>query len=87
VKAAARALEVSEPAVSGAVGALRRELGDDLYVRSGGALVLTPGGRRLATAAGEILALADDTKRAVRDANSHATERVNAPEPRVAPLR
>jgi DNA-binding transcriptional LysR family regulator len=52
---------------------LRRELGDDLYVRSGGALVLTPGGRRLATAAGEILALADDTRRAVRESDGAQT--------------
>ncbi len=73
VKAAARALAVSEPAVSGAVGALRRELDDDLYVRSGGALVLTPGGRRLASAAGEILALADDTRRAVRESGGVQT--------------
>ena len=38
VKAAAQALEVSEPAVSGAVGALRRELGDKLYIRSAGVI-------------------------------------------------
>lgn len=79
VKAAARALEVTEPAVSGAVGALRRELGDDLYVRRGGALVLTPGGRRLATAAGEILALADGARVAVRESSGEqATLRVVA---------
>ncbi len=77
VKAAARELGVSEPAISGAVGVLRRELGDDLYFRSGGALVLTPGGRRLASAAGEILSLADDTKRAVRESGGlHTTLRV-----------
>ena len=70
VKAAARALEVSEPAVSGAVGALRRELGDDLYVRRGGVIELTPGGRRLASAAGDILDLADGAMRAVRDADA-----------------
>jgi LysR family transcriptional regulator, low CO2-responsive transcriptional regulator len=70
VKAAARALEVSEPAVSGAVGALRRELGDALYVRRGGVIELTPGGRRLAGAAGSILELADDARRAVREAGS-----------------
>jgi DNA-binding transcriptional LysR family regulator len=70
VKAAARALEVSEPAVSGAVGALRRELGDALYVRRGGVIELTPGGRRLASAAGDILELADDARRAVREAGS-----------------
>ncbi|MGB9377906.1 MAG: LysR family transcriptional regulator, partial [Mycobacteriales bacterium] len=74
VRAAARALGVSEPAVSGAVGALRRELGDDLYIRAGGALELTPGGRRLAIAAGEMLTLADDARRAVRQAGgSQAT--------------
>jgi DNA-binding transcriptional LysR family regulator len=70
VKAAARALEVSEPAVSGAVGALRRELGDALYMRRGGVIELTPGGRRLASAAGDILELADDARRAVREAGS-----------------
>ncbi|MEA2155839.1 MAG: LysR family transcriptional regulator, low CO2-responsive transcriptional regulator [Solirubrobacteraceae bacterium] len=67
VKAAAKALKVSEPAVSGAVGALRREFSDDLYVRSGGVIELTPGGRQLARAAGEILGLADDTQRSVHD--------------------
>jgi len=70
VKAAARALEVSEPAVSGAVGALRRELGDELYARRGGVIELTAGGRRLARAAGEILALADDALLSVRAAGT-----------------
>lgn len=70
VKAAAEALGVSEPAVSGAVGALRRELGDRLYVRSGGVTELTPGGRRLASAASEILALAEQARQAVREAES-----------------
>jgi DNA-binding transcriptional LysR family regulator len=74
VKAAARALGVSEPAVSGAVGALRRELGDELYLRSGGALELTAGGRRLAGAASEMLDLADETRRAVRDADSESAK-------------
>jgi len=67
VKVAAKALNVSEPAVSGAVGALRREFGDDLYHRAGGVIELTPGGRQLARAASEILRLADDTKRNVND--------------------
>ena len=48
VKAAAAELEVTEPAVSVAVGALRRELGDDLFVRIGRGIALTAGGRRLA---------------------------------------
>ena len=82
VKAAAQALEVSEPAVSGAVGALRRELGDKLYVRSGGVIELTPGGRRLASAATEILGLAEETRRQVRDADTtHTTLRVAATPP------
>jgi DNA-binding transcriptional LysR family regulator len=58
VKAAARELAVSEPAVSAAVGVLRRELGDDLYHREGHGLVLTAQGERLASLAGEIGALA-----------------------------
>jgi DNA-binding transcriptional LysR family regulator len=65
VKAAARTLNVSEPAVSGAVGALRREFTDDLYIRAGGVIELTPGGRQLARAAAEILSLADDTQRSI----------------------
>jgi len=83
VKAAARSLGVSEPAISGAVRALRRELGDELYVRAGGAIELTPGGRRLARAASEILALADDARREVREAASKptATLRVAATPP------
>src|ERR1700724_2710861 len=44
VKAAAAELEVTEPAVSVAVAALRRELGDELFVREGGGIGLTPGG-------------------------------------------
>jgi DNA-binding transcriptional LysR family regulator len=73
VKAAAHALAVSEPAISGAVGALRRELGDDLYARRNGVIELTPGGRRLASAAGDILALADDALLSVREAGSAST--------------
>src|SRR5690606_25388004 len=57
VKAAAVELGVSEPAVSGAVAALRRELGDELFVRRGGRLVLTRGGTRLAAVAAEVLGL------------------------------
>ena len=82
VKAAAHELEVSEPAVSGAVGALRRELGDKLYVRTGGVIELTPGGRRLASAASEILELADQTRRHMRERGAErATLRVAATPP------
>jgi len=84
VKRAARALEVSEPAVSGAVRALRRELGDELYLRSGGTIELTPGGRRLTSAASEILGLAEHAVRAVREAGGDAATLRVAVTPAVA---
>jgi DNA-binding transcriptional LysR family regulator len=67
VKAAAAELEVTEPAVSVAVGALRKELGDELFVREGRGIALTPGGRRLAALAGEILGLAEQARRSVHE--------------------
>ncbi len=67
VKAAAAELGVTEPAVSVAVAALRRELGDELFVRDGRAIALTAGGRRLAALASEILGLADQARRSVQD--------------------
>jgi LysR family transcriptional regulator, low CO2-responsive transcriptional regulator len=72
VKAAARDLGVSEPAVSEAVKALRHDLGDDLFVRRNGGIELTPGGQRLAGAAAEILGIADQARRAVREAHGEA---------------
>jgi LysR family transcriptional regulator, low CO2-responsive transcriptional regulator len=68
VKAAAAELEVTEPAVSVAVAALRRELGDELFVREGRGIALTPGGRRLAALATEILGLAEQARRSVHEA-------------------
>jgi DNA-binding transcriptional LysR family regulator len=67
VKAAAAELEVTEPAVSVAVAALRKELGDELFVRNGRGIALTPGGRRLAALAGEILGLAEQARRSVQE--------------------
>jgi LysR family transcriptional regulator, low CO2-responsive transcriptional regulator len=67
VKAAAAELEVTEPAVSVAVAALRKELGDELFVREGRGIALTAGGRRLAALAGEILELAEQARRSVKD--------------------
>ncbi len=70
VKAAAAELEVTEPAVSVAVAALRRELGDELFVREGRGIALTPGGRRLAALAGEILGLAEQARRSVQESEA-----------------
>jgi len=67
VKAAAAVLEVTEPAVSVAVAALRKELGDELFVRDGRGIALTAGGRRLAGLASEILSLAEQARRSVQD--------------------
>jgi DNA-binding transcriptional LysR family regulator len=67
VKAAAAELEVTEPAVSVAVGAVRKELGDDLFVRERRGIALTPGGRRLAALASEILGLAEQARRSVHE--------------------
>jgi len=76
VKAAAAELEVTEPAVSVAVGALRKELGDELFVREGRGIALTPGGRRLAALASEILGLAEQARRSVHDSPG-ATRRMH----------
>jgi DNA-binding transcriptional LysR family regulator len=67
VKAAAAQLEVTEPAVSVAVAALRKELGDELFVREGRGIALTNGGRRLSALASEILSLAEQARRSVHE--------------------
>ena len=68
VTAAAEALGVTEPAVSAAVAALRRDLDDQLFVRAGSGIRLTAGGERLAAGAGEIIGLEDRLRREVRAA-------------------
>ncbi|MEU9190508.1 LysR family transcriptional regulator [Streptomyces sp. NPDC048484] len=70
VKGAAQSLGVTEAAVSGAVAALRRELGDVLFIRAAGGISLTPGGSRLAAGAAEIVGLAEETRHRVRQASS-----------------
>ncbi|GLX99805.1 MULTISPECIES: LysR family transcriptional regulator [Actinoplanes] len=61
VKRAAAQLEVSESAVSLHIGQLRKELGDQLFSRTGAGLSFTPGGLRLASRATELLGLQDIT--------------------------
>ena len=61
VKRAASELDVSESAVSLHIAALRKELGDALFTRTGSGLAFTPGGLRLASRAAEMLGLADRT--------------------------
>jgi DNA-binding transcriptional LysR family regulator len=68
VSEAARVLGVSEPAVSAAVAALRRDLGDALFIRTAGGIRLTPGGERLAAGASEIIGLQERLRREVSEA-------------------
>jgi LysR family transcriptional regulator, low CO2-responsive transcriptional regulator len=68
VKAAAEVLGVSEPAVSGALAALRQHLGDALVSRTAGAMELTPGGQRLLPIASQMVNLAADATDAIRRA-------------------
>jgi len=75
VTAAARALGVSEPAVSGALAALRQQLGDPLVQRGPGGMVLTAGGRRLVSVASQMVALAAEAEAAIRQARG-APERL-----------
>ena len=70
LRAAAAELGVSEPAVSAALGALRTDLADPLFVRAGGGIELTPGGRALAAHAREIVGLADRARREVAAATT-----------------
>jgi LysR family transcriptional regulator, low CO2-responsive transcriptional regulator len=68
VKAAARTLGVSEPAVSGALAALRHQLDDPLVERTGAGMTLTPGGRRLVPIASQMVGLAVEAEAAIRQA-------------------
>src|SRR3954453_20652505 len=68
VKAAANVLGVSEPAVSGALAALRQHLGDPLISRSPTGMELTVGGQRLVTIASQMVNLAVEAEAAIRDA-------------------
>jgi DNA-binding transcriptional LysR family regulator len=68
VKAAARSLGVSEPAVSSALAALRQQLGDQLVERSSTGMELTPGGRRLVPIASQMVGLAVEAEAAIRQA-------------------
>ena len=70
LRAAAAALGISEPAVSAAVAALRTDLGDPLFRRTGSGIALTPGGRALAARARELVRLAERTRREVAHATS-----------------
>ena len=68
VKAAAKVLGVSEPAVSGALASLRQHLGDQLLSRTPTGMELTTGGKRVFTIASQMVNLAVEAEAAIRDA-------------------
>ncbi|MGD9704192.1 MAG: LysR family transcriptional regulator [Acidimicrobiia bacterium] len=75
VKAAAQALGVSEPAVSGALAALRKHLGDPLVASSSQGMALSAGGQRLVGIASQMINLAAEAEAAIRHAQG-APERL-----------
>jgi len=74
VKDAATALNVSEPAVSQALAALRQHLGDQLITRNGNGMTLTPAGARLLPVASQMVALGAEAQAAVRVAQGLPTQ-------------
>ncbi len=68
VRAAAAELGLSDAGVSMHVAALRKELDDPLFTRTGAGLAFTPGGLRLASRAVEILGLQQQTAIEVTEA-------------------
>ncbi|MGH7918928.1 MAG: LysR family transcriptional regulator [Candidatus Dormibacteraceae bacterium] len=71
VRAAAKTLGVSEPAVSQALATLRQHLGDPLVARAEGSMTLTPGGNRLLPLASQMVAMGAEAEAAVRAAQGH----------------
>jgi LysR family transcriptional regulator, low CO2-responsive transcriptional regulator len=69
VKAAAKALDVSEPAISGALAALRNHLGDPLITKTTQGMTLSEGGQRLVSIASRMINLAAEAEVAVREAS------------------
>jgi LysR family transcriptional regulator, low CO2-responsive transcriptional regulator len=74
VTAAARALGVSEPAVSSALGALRQHLGDQLVIRGSTGMELTAAGRRLVPIASQMIHLGAEAQATVRQAQGEKPE-------------
>jgi LysR family transcriptional regulator, low CO2-responsive transcriptional regulator len=68
VKAAAGALGVTEPAVSGALAALRQQLGDPLITKTAAGMSLTAGGERFVSIASQMVALAAEGESVIRQA-------------------
>lgn len=89
VHRAAQELFVAQPSVSQALRALERDLGTDLFHRTGRRLVLTPAGERLIDPAREVLRgveVARATVEAVNGLRSGRLSITSMPAPAVSPL-
>jgi DNA-binding transcriptional LysR family regulator len=76
VTAAADELVVTQPSVSSAVGALSRELGCELFERSGRGIRLTDAGRAFAPYAKDVIGLLEHGRQAAQEAAGHAARRL-----------
>lgn len=76
VTAAADELVVTQPSVSSAVSALGRELGCDLFERSGRGICLTGAGQAFAPYAAEVLGLLESGRQAACEAAAVASRRL-----------
>ena len=77
VTAAADQLVVTQPSVSSAISALSRELGCELFERSGRSIRLTPAGSAFAPYAEDVLGLLDQGRTAAREAAAVSARRLN----------
>ena len=77
VTAAADELVVTQPSVSSAISALNRELGCELFERSGRSIRLTPAGSAFAPYAEDVLGLLDKGRTAAREAAAVSARRLN----------
>jgi LysR family transcriptional regulator, low CO2-responsive transcriptional regulator len=76
VTAAAEELVVTQPSVSSAIAALGRELGCELFERSGRGIRLTEAGRAFEPFAGDVIGLLERGRQAAREAAAVSAHRL-----------
>jgi DNA-binding transcriptional LysR family regulator len=76
VTAAADQLVVTQPSVSSAIAALGRELGCELFERSGRGIRLTKAGEAFAPYATDVIGLLEDGRQAAREATATVARRL-----------
>src|ERR1700680_215613 len=77
VTVAADELVVTQPSVSSALAALRRELDCDLLERAGRGIRMTDAGAAFAPYAEDVIGLLEDGRRAAREAAGRAAHRLH----------